>query len=123
MKKHAHELYFQNRRKYFTYEHVWTLLKDELKWRMNYSLTCSSKRTKNNESGARTSSDTNVEADPDDDEVCLMGQNVGFPMQLITLINSGKYKKHAKLKEGLNWFTLLLGMAEYTAPQKSPNQN
>ena len=51
VKEHARELFFQNRRKHFTHEHVWTLLKDEPKWRMNSPLPHSSKRTKNNESG------------------------------------------------------------------------
>ena len=41
---------------------------------MKCSLPRSSKRTKNNKSGAYTSLDANVDADPDNDEVHPMGQ-------------------------------------------------
>ena len=58
--------------KHFQHEHVWVMVKDDPKWQMVTPMPKSSKRTKNNESGAYTSSsnaDTSVGIDEDEAEV------------------------------------------------------
>lgn len=77
LKDRARELYYQNRKRNFTHEHVWVMLKDDPKWRANPPLARASKKTKVNESGAYTSSsnaDTSVDEDVDVVEVRPMGQ-------------------------------------------------
>ena len=68
---------------------MWVLLKNDPKWRANALLSTSSKRAKNNESGAYTSSSN---AKTNDDEVCPIGQKATKAQ----LKRKGKTKETAK---------------------------
>ena len=43
IKQHARELFHQNNNKYFLHEHVWVLLKNDLKWKVETPMQRSSK--------------------------------------------------------------------------------
>ena len=66
LKEHAREIFYQNHKKRFNYEHVWVILKNDPKWRATAPLSMSSKRAKDDESGAYTISSN---AETNDDEV------------------------------------------------------
>ena len=77
VKECAREIYYQNRKKHFNHEHVWLMVKNDPKWKANYSLPRSSKRSKTSESGAYTSSlnmDIPVDLDWNEDEERPIGQ-------------------------------------------------
>ena len=71
LKEYAREVFYQNCKKRFNYEHVWVILKNDPKWRVTAPISTSSKRAKNNKSGAYTSSSN---AETDNDEVHPIGQ-------------------------------------------------
>ena len=77
IKQHARELYYQSRGKHFTHEHVWVMVKDDPKWQPVIPISRSTKRTKNTESGAYTSSsnaNTSEDVEVDEVEVRPIGQ-------------------------------------------------
>ena len=76
VKERDQEIYYQNRKKHFNHEHVWLMVKNDPKWKANYSLPRSSKKSKTSESRAYTSSsntDIPVDLDWNEDEERLIG--------------------------------------------------
>ena len=78
---------------------MWVLLKNDPKWRANTPLSTSSKRAKNNESGAYTSSSN---AETNDNEVRPIGQKATKAQ----LKRKGKAKETAK-KGTEDWHRML----------------
>lgn len=83
MKERAHSIYHATTNKHFLHEHVWNVLKNELKWIGINRCYISSKITKNTESGTYTSSsnvdlntpvDLTTGGDNEDEESHCIGQ-------------------------------------------------